>query len=169
MASAVERFDAQARQLGFELEVMTFPEGTRTAADAAAAIGCEVAQIVKSLVFIADEAPVLALLSGANRVHEAKLAHHLGASEVRKASADEVREATGYAIGGTPPFGHQERLRTILDPDLFRFDTVYAAAGSPTDVFPVSPGMLRTLTDADVVDVNERQRTSANTEPSSSA
>ena len=146
----------------------TFPQGTRTARDAADAIGCDLGQIVKSLVFMADGAPVLVLTSGVNRVDEGKLRHHLGASTVSRATPDEVREATGFAIGGTPPFGHPEPLPTILDPDLLRFDTVYAAAGSPMDVFPIAPGTIRTAADADVVDVNERQRTSAKTDPSSS-
>lgn len=169
MASAVERFEERARELGVEVDVTTFPEGTRTAEDAAAAIGCSVGQIVKSLVFVADGEPALVLTSGSNRVDEAKLAHHLGVSEVKKASAEEAREATGFAIGGTPPFGHERKLPTILDPDLFRFDTVYAAAGTPTDTFPIAPGTLRTAAAADVVDVNQRQRTSAKTEPTSSA
>lgn len=169
VASGVERFTARAEALGVEVDATTFPEGTRTAADAAAAVGCELAQIVKSLVFVADGQPVLVLTSGANRVDVAKLAHHLGASEVDKATAAQVRDATGYAIGGTPPFGHEQQLRTVLDPDLLRFEVVWAAAGTPEDVFPIAPSRLRTVTDAQVVDVNQRQRTSANTEPSSSA
>ncbi|MDX1657708.1 MAG: YbaK/EbsC family protein [Nitriliruptorales bacterium] len=169
MPSAVERFMEQAQRLGVDVRPTTFPEGTRTAEQAAAAIGCELGQIVKSLVFMADDEPVLVLTSGANRVDEGKLAHHLHAERVERADPDQVRDATGFAIGGTPPFGHPEQLPTLVDPDLLRFETVYAAAGSPTDVFPVSPSALRAAADADVVDVNDRQRTSANTDPSSSA
>ena len=105
MSRSEERFLAAARQLGLEPEVRKFPEGTRTADDAARAIGCDVAQIVKSLVFMAEDGPFLALTSGANRADPARLGVELGTKGVRRATADEVREATGYAIGGTPPFG----------------------------------------------------------------
>jgi prolyl-tRNA editing enzyme YbaK/EbsC (Cys-tRNA(Pro) deacylase) len=142
MATGLDRFVARARERGLEIAPRRFPEGTRTAADAAAAIGCDVAQIVKSLVFVADGVPVLVLTSGANRVDEARLAEHLRAEEVRKASADEVRRATGYAIGATPPFGHETRLRVLCDLDLTDHDEVWAAAGTADSVFPISPGQL---------------------------
>jgi Cys-tRNA(Pro) deacylase len=139
MAGAIERFVGAARALGLEPDVRRFPEGTKTAEDAAAAIGCDVAQIVKSLVFMADDRPVLALTSGRNRVDTAKLAEAAGATEVRRATPDEAREATGYAVGGTPPFGHVERIRTFVDPTLAAFDEVWAAAGTPDAVFPLAP------------------------------
>jgi prolyl-tRNA editing enzyme YbaK/EbsC (Cys-tRNA(Pro) deacylase) len=152
-SSAVERFVARARELGVDVAVHDFPAGTRTAADAAAAIGCEVAQIVKSLVFIADDRPVLVLTSGANRADEARLAGLLDAAGVRKADADEVRAATGYAIGGTPPFGHATALSVLCDRLLTTFSEVWAAAGTPTTVFPIAPEVLLAATGASVVDV----------------
>lgn len=147
MADARDRFIDAAAGLGITIDVVTYPEGTRTAQDAADAIGCRIGQIVKSLVFMAvdgeGERPVLALTSGARRVDTAALATLLGVDRVRKASADEVREATGFAIGGTPPFGHERPLETVLDPHLAAFEEVWAAAGTPTDVFRLTPADLR--------------------------
>ena len=154
MAGGGARFLARAAERGLDLEVATFPEGTRTAEDAAGAIGCEVAAIVKSLVFVADGTPVLVLTSGANRVDEARLATALGADEVRKASAGEVREATGYAIGGTPPFGLDGPIRVLCDRDLTGFDQVWAAAGTPTQVFGIDPPTLLATSGAEVVEVS---------------
>ena len=133
-----------AAALGLEVEVVAFPDGTRTADDAARAVGCDVGQIVKSLVFVAGDDPVLALVSGANRLDESKLAGVLGidAAEVRRASADEVRAATGFAVGGVPPFGHETSLRCVVDADLLTHDVVWAAAGTPTHVFSVAPDKL---------------------------
>ncbi|MFU8839478.1 MAG: YbaK/EbsC family protein [Nitriliruptoraceae bacterium] len=139
---ATDRFLERAAALGVEVQPRRFPDGTRTAADAAAAVGCDVAQIVKSLVFVADGRPVLVLTSGANRVDEAKLAAAIGATEVRKATADEVRAATGYAIGGTPPFGHDTPLEVLCDAHLLDHEVVWAAAGTPMDVFDLTPATL---------------------------
>jgi Cys-tRNA(Pro) deacylase len=150
---AVERFTTRAAELGVEVRVTEFPQGTRTAADAAAAIGCQVAQIVKSLVFDADGEPVLALTSGANRVDERKLAAHLGVDRIRKGDADQVRTATGYAIGGTPPFGHDSAITVVCDRDLTAHDKIWAAAGTPTTVFPLTPDTLLSVTGAKVVDL----------------
>jgi prolyl-tRNA editing enzyme YbaK/EbsC (Cys-tRNA(Pro) deacylase) len=148
-----ERFLTEASARGIAVDAREFPQGTRTAADAAAAIGCDVAQIVKSLVFVADGDPVLVLTSGANRVHEPTLQRALEAAEVRKADADEVREATGYAIGGTPPFGHVQQLRVLCDRDLVDHEVVWAAAGTPSSVFPLAPDVLVEVTGAEVVTV----------------
>jgi prolyl-tRNA editing enzyme YbaK/EbsC (Cys-tRNA(Pro) deacylase) len=154
MASdAVARFTARAEAVGIEVHTRTFPEGTRTAVDAAAAVGCDVAQIVKSLVFIADDGPVLALTSGANRVDEGKLAAALDTGSVRKADADEARAATGYAIGGTPPFGHETRLAVLCDQDLVDHDQLWAAAGTPMDVFPLTPAQLIAASAATIADI----------------
>ena len=150
--NAVDRFRAAAAQVGLDPDVRTFPEGTRTAADATAAVGCDVAQIVKSLVFSVDGAPILILTSGANQVDTELVGGHLGAS-LAKADAASVREATGFAIGGTPPLGHAAPLRTLLDRDLLTHDEVWAAAGTPDTCFPIDPGRLVTLTGAEVVDV----------------
>ena len=111
----VARVLAAARGAGLELEIERFPEGTRTADDAARAVGCEVGQIVKSLVFVADASPVLALVSGANGVDRAALATVVGAEAVRRADGDEARAATGFAIGGVPPFGQERQLPVIVD------------------------------------------------------
>ena len=153
-SKALSRFLAHAQDLGVNVEVATFPDGTRTAADAAAAIGCEVGQIVKSLVFIADDAPVLALTSGANRVDETKLAAELASTTVRKADAAEVRDATGYAIGGTPPFGHDTPITVVCDRDLTGYEQVWAAAGTPTTVFALTPQTLLEVTGAKVLDLS---------------
>ena len=132
MSKAIDRFLDAARVLGHPVEVRRFPEGTKTAPDAARAIGCEVGQIVKSLVFLADGEPVLALTSGANRVDERRLATLAGASGARRATPEEARAATGFAVGGTPPFGHPGPVRTFLDRDLLAFEEVWAAAGLQT-------------------------------------
>jgi prolyl-tRNA editing enzyme YbaK/EbsC (Cys-tRNA(Pro) deacylase) len=153
VANGRERFLERATAAGLEVAPQRFPDGTRTAAEAADAVGCEVDQIVKSLVFVADGAPVLALTSGAHRVDTARLATALGARDVRKADADEARRATGYAIGGTPPIGHDSALVTLIDPHLLTFPVVWAAAGTPTDVFPVAPDRLLAVTAARVEDV----------------
>ena len=155
MATTVDRFTARAAELGVDIDVHVFPDGTRTAQDAAAAVGCPVAAIVKSLVFQVDGMAVLALTSGVNRVDETRLAEALEAHEVRKASADEAREATGYAIGGTPPFAHTgSGIRHVLcDPGLLEHEVVWAAAGSPTTVFPIGPAALVAASGARVVDV----------------
>ena len=141
------------RGLGLAMDVREFPEDTRTAADAASAIGCSVDQIVKSLVFVADNTPVVVLTSGANRVDVVKVAKETGTVTVRKADAGEVRAATGYAIGGTPPFGHARQLDVLVDPHLGRFDTVWAAAGTPRHVFPIPAGELARVTGGRVADV----------------
>jgi Cys-tRNA(Pro) deacylase len=135
-----------ARSLGLEVELKEFPEGTRTAEDAARAIGVEVGQIVKSLVFTLDGDVVMALVSGRNRLDEGRLATVLGGTTVGRADADGVRAATGYAIGGVPPFGHPEALPTAIDEDLLTYDEVWAAAGTPRDVFALAPTDLVRLT-----------------------
>ena len=156
MSGGADRFAAAAAALGLTPDVHRFPAGTKTAVDAARAIGCHVAQIVKSLVFIAGDRPVLALTSGSNRVDTAKLAALAGAPEVRRATPEEVREATGFAIGGTPPFGHPAPLRTFVDRDLLPYATVWAAAGTPDAVFPLTPDVLVSVADAEVADLAER-------------
>jgi prolyl-tRNA editing enzyme YbaK/EbsC (Cys-tRNA(Pro) deacylase) len=139
-----------AAALGLSVEVRTFPQGTRTAEDAAAAIGCHVAQIVKSLVFVVDDEPVLALVGGADRLDEARLVAVAGGHGVRRANADEVRLATGYAIGGVPPFGHATVLRCFVDDALLAHDVVWAAAGTPVHVFASPPRALVEAAGADV-------------------
>lgn len=144
---------AAATALGLDIEVRTFPQGTRTAEDAAAAIGCAVAQIVKSLVFVADDEPVIGLVGGGDRLDEEKLARAAGGSEVRRATADEVRAATGYAVGGVPPFGHAQPLRCFIDDALLAHTVVWAAAGTPTHVFSCAPRRLAEAAGAEVVTI----------------
>jgi prolyl-tRNA editing enzyme YbaK/EbsC (Cys-tRNA(Pro) deacylase) len=155
VSDAIDRFLEAARLLEHPVEVRRFPEGTKTAGDAARAIGCEVGQIVKSLVFVADGEPVLALTSGANRVDTDRLAELAGAEAVRRADAEEARTATGFAVGGTPPFGHPAKLRTFLDRDLLAHEDVWAAAGTPDSVFQTSPSELQRSALAEVVDLKE--------------
>lgn len=153
MPSASERVAEALRAGGVDADIRQFPQSTRTAADAAAAIGTTVGQIVKSLVFLADGRPVLVLTSGANRVDLVKLALVCGAHAVRRATADEVRGMTGFAIGGVPPIGHTTPLVTYLDRDLLRYDVVHAAAGIPTAVFAIAPDRLQVLTGAIAADI----------------
>lgn len=142
---------AAAAELGLSPDILRFPEGTRTAEQAAAAVGCELGQIVKSLVFLCDDQPVLALTSGANRVDTGRLGDLLN-GKITRADADGVREATGYAIGGTPPFGHARPLRAVVDPALLTYDTVWAAAGTPDTVFELTPRALVDASEAEVAD-----------------
>ncbi len=140
---------------GVVTHILEFPHSTRTAADAAVAVGTTVAQIVKSLVFLADAQPVLVLASGANRVDATKLARAAGVRRIAKANADVVRDATGFAIGGVPPVGHPRPLPVYIDRDLLDFEIVYAAAGTPTSVFSIAPAVLQHLTRGTVVDLRE--------------
>ncbi len=133
------RVIAAAREAGLEITTRRFPEGTKTAADAAAAIGVSVGQIVKSLVFSVDCEIVMAYVSGANQLDEKKLAAAAGGAKCSRVDADAVRAATGYPIGGVPPFGHSTQLRVFVDPDLLQYDEVWAAAGTWNDNFGAAP------------------------------
>jgi prolyl-tRNA editing enzyme YbaK/EbsC (Cys-tRNA(Pro) deacylase) len=135
------RVSAAAAERGLDVDVQAFPAGTKTAADAAAAVGCDVAQIVKSLVFVVGDEPVVALVGGADRLDEDRLAAACGApaGSVRRATADEVRAATGFAVGGVPPLGHATRLRVLVDDALLAHEVVWAAAGTPMHVFAAAP------------------------------
>lgn len=136
--------------LGSDYTVLEFAESTRSAADAAAAIGCEVAAIAKSLVFeMADGAPLLVIASGANRVDEARLTEFLGQS-VQRPDADFVRRHTGFSIGGVPPVGHPQPLPVVLDEDLLALPEIWAAAGTPNAVFRLTPAQLCELTNGRV-------------------
>ena len=135
----VVRVVEAARALGLEIVPRRFPDGTKTAADAAAAIGVELGQIVKSLIFAVDGEVVLAYVSGSNQLDEKKLALAAGGLKCTRVDADVVRQATGFPIGGVPPFGHSTQLRVFVDPDLLQYDEVWAAAGTWNDVFGASP------------------------------
>jgi len=155
--SASQRvLDAAARK-GVTLEIVQFDETTHTAEDAARAVGAEVGQIVKSLVFVSDRDegpdPCLVLVSGANRVDVSLLAAVLSEVRMRRATAEEAHLLTGFSIGGIPPFGHARPIRTVMDPDLGRFATVWAAAGTANAVFQVTPATLRMLSNANVAPI----------------
>jgi len=152
MLDLVRRFEAWLASSETGIAVKEFPQGTRTATDAARAVGCEVGQIVKSLVFVAGGRPVVALVSGANRLDEARLAVVTGGA-VSKADAETARASTGYSIGGVPPFGHATELPVFMDRDLLGYPVVWAAAGRPDSVFEISPDRLRELSGATVADL----------------
>ena len=152
---AIQRFVAAAEAVGLSPEIREFPQGTKTAADAARAIGCEVGQIVKSLVFMAGAEPFLALTSGPNRADTSKLSALMGGVPVRRADAEEARSATGFSIGGTPPFGYPRPLRALFDRDLLAYQEVWAAAGTPNAVFPIRPDDLVRASSAEPADLKE--------------
>lgn len=155
MPSATERVGDALRRKGVVPSVREFPRSTRTAQDAAEAIGTTAAQIVKSLVFLADGTPVLALVSGANRVDAQKLAAAAAARVVEKAAADVVRRVTGFAVGGVPPVGHAEPMPVFVDADLMHYGLVYAAAGTPQAIFAIAPDVLVRITEGTVIDLRE--------------
>ena len=151
---AADFAERAAAELDLEVDVHEFPEGTKTAADAAAVIGCDVAQIASSIAMVADEL-VVVVTSGANRVDEAALAELRGVDPdvVRMAEPDEVKETLGWSIGGVPPFLHETDVPVYLDETLTAFEPVCAAAGTPEAVFPIAPDRLEALAGATVVDV----------------
>ena len=144
------------RDAGVDARVVEFDQPTRTSAEAAVAIGCSVAEIAKSIVFRGGDSgrAIVVVASGDNRVSEAKVAASVGEPLLR-ADAEFVRTATGYAIGGVAPIGHAQPVKLLLDADLRRFAIVWAAAGTPFSVFPVTPDQLRSLTGADWADVSQ--------------
>ena len=156
---AVQRVLDAATRKGVTLEVTVFDESTHTAVEAAAAVGADLGQIVKSLVFVVPIAgglePILCLVAGHNRVDVARLAAVTSAPDIRRATAREARDLTGFSIGGIPPIGHDRPIRVIMDPDLGRYPVVWAAAGLPTTVFPIPPGTLRILSNATVAPIAE--------------
>lgn len=157
--AAHPRFAEALRELGLDdliPRARRFPDATRTAAEAAAAIGCELNQICKSLIFAADGVPVLVLMDGASRVDLELVRRELGAERVTRAKADVVRETTGYAIGGVPPFGHRSKTRVLADRSLLDHETVWAAAGTPYAVFPMDPKTLIAHAGGTLVDVREQ-------------
>ena len=139
---------AAGNERGLDVRPREYPAGTRTAADAARAVGVPVGAIVKSLVFAVGDEPVIALVSGANTLDEAALGALAGGPAATRLDADSVRAATGFGVGGVPPFGHRTALRTFVDEDVLAFGEVWAAAGTPSSCFPVAPADLVTATDA---------------------
>jgi prolyl-tRNA editing enzyme YbaK/EbsC (Cys-tRNA(Pro) deacylase) len=151
---------AAAQAGGIDIQVVSLDQSTRTAQEAAAAVGAEVGQIVKSLVFVADGGdgatprPYLVLVSGANLADLTALAQVVGEHAVRRSTAAEARAATSFAIGGIPPFGHPGPLRVLMDPDLLRHDVVWAAAGTGSSVFAIKPDDLQRLSGAQVAAIS---------------
>jgi prolyl-tRNA editing enzyme YbaK/EbsC (Cys-tRNA(Pro) deacylase) len=158
LSAAAQRIQDLLASRGLPHQVVEFTQTTRSAADAAAAIGCTVAQIAKSILVKAGSgSPVLVIASGPNRVDEAKVAAALG-EPIGKADADFVRAATGFAIGGVPPLGHAQPARTLIDSDLLALETIWAAAGTPNAVFQLTPDELVAMTGGKVADVTLRKR-----------
>ncbi|MER5535516.1 YbaK/EbsC family protein [Streptomyces mirabilis] len=158
-SGAHPRFAEALKELGLAdllPRVRRFPDATRTAAEAAAAIGCELSQICKSLIFAADGVPVLVLMDGASLVDLELVRRELGVEKVTRARVELVRETTGYAIGGVPPFGHRTRTRVLADRSLLDHDVVWAAAGTPYTVFPMDPKTLVAYAGGTLVDVREQ-------------
>jgi prolyl-tRNA editing enzyme YbaK/EbsC (Cys-tRNA(Pro) deacylase) len=151
---AVQRVAEALARHGVEAEIREFAESTRTAAEAAAAIGTTVPRIVKSLVFLADDQPILVLASGGNRVDTGKL-ERLTGKTIRRADAERVRAETGFSIGGVPPVGHPGALPVYVDEDLLQYDVVWAAAGTPYAVFPIAPQRLVEISGGTPVDLKE--------------
>lgn len=152
MKPSVQRVADALRAAGIEPEIRELSASTRTAEEAAAALGTSVPRIVKSLVFLADDAPILALVSGSNRLDTDRLGATLGRT-IARADAATVRSATGFAIGGVAPVGHPAPLEIVVDRDLLQYDTVWAAAGTPHAVFPIAPDALVRATGGQVVDL----------------
>ena len=156
MHPTAEKFkDKVKEELDLNVELKEFEEGTKTAEDAAEAIGCEVAQIAKSIVMKAGTELVVVITSGANNVGEEELAEKTGVGPevVRPANPDEVKEKLGWGIGGVPPFAHATNCRTFLDSSLKSFDTIWAAAGTPNAVFPITPDELSRVADPELIDL----------------
>ena len=152
-----DRVRAALEAAGLECRIHTLPDSTRTAVEAAAAVGCAVAEIAKTLVFRAGERAVIAIMSGDNRLDPGKLSAMLG-EQVGRADADFVRATTGFAIGGVPPLGYATPVAVFMDEDLFRFTEVWAAGGSPFSVFPIEPARLRDVSGARVADLKVEPR-----------
>lgn len=153
LPDAALRVAEAARSRGLEIAIRHFPEGTKTSADAAAAVGCELSAIAKSLVFMADDRPVVVIMSGDLRVDPVRLAEAVGASGARRAGLEEARDATGFVVGGTPAFGHAAPLEVVIDRSLQRHTEIWSAAGTPTTVYPISLDDLVEASGARWVDV----------------
>lgn len=152
MQASAAKVQAALHDLGLACQVRELPGSTRTAVEAAETIGCEVAQIVKSLVFQGKQSGdgYFVAVSGTNRVHEKRLGRLIG-EPIRKADAEFTRQVTGYAIGGIPPVGHVQRLKAFVDEDLFQYEVLWAAAGTPFSVFSTTPDQLKAMCDGELV------------------
>jgi prolyl-tRNA editing enzyme YbaK/EbsC (Cys-tRNA(Pro) deacylase) len=158
MHPRAEEFERRVEdEHGIEIEIHEFPEGTKTAADAADAIGCSVAQIASGIVLSADGDLVVSVTSGANRVSAEKIAEQVSVdpAAISMADADEIKQTLGWSIGGVPPFCHETAVPVFLDETLLEYEEVWAAAGTPEAVFPIDPETLAEFADATVADVRE--------------
>lgn len=157
MHPSAQKVADAAQQLGLAVEIVEFAQTTRTAQEAADAIGCQVAQIVKSLCFAVEGTAVMCLVSGANQLDEKKLAVlcGVGRKQVQRADAEFVKTQTGFSIGGVPPFGHSQPLRIFIDDGLLAFDVVWAAAGTPFAVFAIPPTTLQIASNGTVADLKK--------------
>ncbi len=151
---STERVQAVLNEFGFDLDVVEFPESTRTAQEAADTIGCTVGQIAKSLIFKGktSQKPILIITSGSNRVNEKAVKEYIG-EKIEKADADFVLEHTGFVIGGIPPVGHTNPITTFIDEDLMQYDEIWAAAGTPNSVFKLTPKILVEITKGSIIRV----------------
>jgi prolyl-tRNA editing enzyme YbaK/EbsC (Cys-tRNA(Pro) deacylase) len=154
LSSSAQKIQDQLKSLGFDYPVIEHAESTRTAQEAADRAGCELGQIVKSLIFRGKDSgkPILVLTSGANRVDEKRISEYTG-EPIGRADADFARAATGFAIGGIPPIGHIQKIDTYLDEDFLQYETVWAAAGTPNAIFELKTSDLQKMTDGKVVRV----------------
>jgi prolyl-tRNA editing enzyme YbaK/EbsC (Cys-tRNA(Pro) deacylase) len=154
LSSNAKRINDLLREMGFHLEVIEIPEGTRTSADAAKALGCKLGQIAKSIVFEGKDThrPVLVIASGSNRVNEKRISELLG-EPIIKGDADFVRRTTGFVIGGVPPIGHAEKIKIFIDEDLMMHEVIWTAAGTPHAVFRLTPQDLVKMTEGEVITV----------------
>jgi len=154
LSASAQKVQDALSELGFSLQVVELPASTRTAVEAAQAVGCQVGQIVKSLVFRAlkSDRPILVVASGSNRVNEGVIARQIG-EPLGKADASFVRQRTGFVIGGVPPLGHLERLETFIDADLMQYSQIWAAAGTPQAVFTLSPESLVRMTGGKLIKI----------------
>ena len=154
LSSSAKKFQAILENSSYDLQVIELPDSTRTAVEAAQAVGCQVGQIVKSLIFKAkrSQRPILVVASGNNRVNEKRIEARIG-EPLGKADAEFVRAKTGFAIGGVPPIGHLEPPQTFIDQDLFQYEEIWAAAGTPHAVFRLTPQILRELTGGEVIEI----------------
>ncbi|MBO1005280.1 YbaK/EbsC family protein [Pseudogracilibacillus auburnensis] len=152
LKESAQQFQHKLIELGYSNKVIELPNSTRTAKEAAEAIGCEVNHIAKSIIFRLKrvDKPLLVVACGANRINEKQIKAHLN-DTLGKADADFVREQTGYVIGGVPPLGHKEQIITLIDEDLFQYGKIWAAAGHPKAVFPLTPDELVEMTNGEVV------------------
>ncbi len=154
LKKSIERFQKSLQEFGFDLTITEFSESTRTAQEAANAIGCTVGQIAKSLIFKGktSQKPILIVTSGTNRVNEKKVSEYIG-EKLEKADADFVLEQTGYTIGGVPPLGHNHPITTFVDEDLMQYEEIWAAAGTPNAVFKLTPKILLEITKGQIINV----------------